>query len=889
MPMSRQQVSVVIPVKGHPVLLDDAIASVIREMAGGVITRLVVVDDGCSYAETRQSLEDWQAQLGDRMLVLHQANGGLSAARNRGIDAALRLDPGLDAVFLLDSDNLLAEGAGSAMAQLLQGHRDDDWFYPEFDFFGQAGHYITEPVFNLLLQAEANQCDAGSLIRRRVLDTGLRFDETMRQGYEDWDFWLEAARKGFTGRAARRPLLLYRKRPASMLSGSHEVDQDLRRFLRRKHGWLFNPAALVGLEAESFPRFALITGEGRRVATCVDPDRQAPLAGSEFERMVLAAMADSHANHAPAYLIFLREGVEDYLRQARLLHGVLWNFERRATRNPHDLDLLFLDRHPDGGHDLQADSGNPDRQPDAICLRLSRAQEWIGEGNEDRLRQLDLAPAAEHVSSWTLRAPASVAPLASGASASEVLRGVMLSLVRSPYIPALQASWGWRSPGAAISRDRTVQIPRNAVDGGVTFPLQRVPGVRDIAMVLPIFNIGGVERVAASIARELAQAGHRMHLVIVSDRAIDTDAWSLEPFATVTWLPDSSALDWSGDEFLGTAEPRWGQGHEGADLMGLLGGMDVVINAHSAALHKVADRLRRRGVIMIDHEHLVERSTYGRAYGPPQLALAYEQAYDLFLTCSDMLSTWMHANGVPQEKLLPVVNAPGYPMSRAEQGFLSGARVTARVRRQPLRILFMGRLDKQKGIDRVCALYRMLNDSAPRMTLSLAGRAIVEEDDSVLPWPATTRFLGAVRGPAAITQLLSQTDILILPSLYEGLPLSVLEAQRCGVVPIVTQAGAVTEAVRDGHNGFVVPQQDCVEQMAARILQLDGDRAMLAEMSRVAAATSRSWGQATQGLRDWLDSRLAVRQLPTEFGPASLALKSKPFSPPQPSFRDRSM
>lgn len=224
------------------------------------------------------------------------------------------------------------------------------------------------------------------------------------------------------------------------------------------------------------------------------------------------------------------------------------------------------------------------------------------------------------------------------------------------------------------------------------------------------------------------------------------------------------------------------------------------------------------------------------------------------------------------EKLLPVVNAPGYPMSRAERGFLSDARATTRIRRQPLRILFMGRLDKQKDIDRVCALYRMLNDSAPRMTLSLAARAIVEEDNRALPWPAATRFLGAVRGPAAITQLLSQTDILILPSLYEGLPLSVLEAQRCGVVPIVTQAGAV----RDGHNGFVVSQQDCVEQMAARILQLDGDREMHAKMARVAAETSRSFGQATQGLRDWLDSRMAVRL--ASVGIRTTGLTSKPNS-----------
>ncbi|CAM3316030.1 glycosyltransferase [Paracoccus nototheniae] len=864
MSMARPEVSIVIPVKGHPVLLDDAIASVHREMAGGVITRLIVVDDGCPYPETRASLSAWQAVLGARMLVLHNPNGGLSRARNQGIDAALRLDAYLDALFLLDADNLLAEGSGEAMARLLQAHPAADWFYPEFDFFGQPAHYVTEPEFDLLLQAEANQCDAGSLIRRRLLDRGIRFDETMRQGYEDWDFWLQAAQAGFRGRAAGQPLLLYRKRPASMLSSSHEVDHDLRRFLRRKHGWLYNPSSLIALEAARYPRFALVTGEERRVTTCVDPDHQQALTAAEFEQQVLASMAAPHRHHAPAHLIFLRHGVEALLDGARLMHGVLWNLERRAARNPAQMDLLYLDRHPTGGLDIRtAEGGLPDRPADLICLPLARAQDWIRQGDEDQLRRLDLPPEGHAVTRWTLRLPVAVDGLAGRAGAGEVLRGEMLALARSPFRQALQSDWRWREPGAAISRDRVVQIPRMAVEGGVTFPLIRVPGQTRIGIVLPIFSMGGVERVAASLARELAAAGHRLHLFIVSDRPIETDDWSLAPFATITWLPDADALDWSGREYLGTAEPSWGGAMQAADLMGLLGGMDVVINAHSAAVHKVADRLRRRGVVMIDHEHLLERSTYGRGYGPPHLALAYEQAYDLFLTCSQTLTTWMHANGVPRDKLMAVVNAPGYPMSGAEQRCMAGFRRAARARDEPMRVLFLGRMDKQKGIDRLCKLYHILSEKVPGMVLTVAGRSVVDGDGATLIWPPTTRFSGPVRGAPALTQLLTQTDIMVLPSHYEGLPLSILEAQRCGVVPVATKAGAIYEAIEDGVTGFVVPQDDCVDRMAALILRLNRDRRQLARMAHAATERSRTWHVATHDLRDWLDLRLAHLRQPT--------------------------
>ncbi|HRO16264.1 MAG TPA: glycosyltransferase, partial [Paracoccus sp. (in: a-proteobacteria)] len=219
---------------------------------------------------------------------------------------------------------------------------------------------------------------------------------------------------------------------------------------------------------------------------------------------------------------------------------------------------------------------------------------------------------------------------------------------------ALDQCWEWREQGGAVDRAAAVQIPRRMASGGVVFPLLKPPGTRDIGFVLPIFDFGGVEKVAACMARELAQNGWRCHLFVISDRPIHPDGWALNAFATVNWMPDPGAIDWTGTEFMGTAEPSWGNGHENADLIGLLSSMDVVINAHSGALHKVADHLRRRGIVTIDHEHLLERSIYGRSYGPPKLALAYEYAYDLILTCSEALRVWMHGNGVPREKLMAV-------------------------------------------------------------------------------------------------------------------------------------------------------------------------------------------------------------------------------------------
>ena len=246
------RVTVVIPVMGHPVLVDDAIASAAALMDRGEVARIVVVNDGCRFAETRAALASWAAALGPgRLTVVPQPNAGLSAARNAGIDVAMADPAGPpEAIFLLDADNRLAPGAGRAFAALLRGRPEGDWFYPPFDFFGQDGHYAGEGQPTPLMHILANHSEAGSLIRTRVFASGLRFAEDLRQGYEDWDFFLAATGRGFRGLPANRPLLEYRKRPASMLAESHEIDSQLRKLLAARHRWLFSAPAILAREAD---------------------------------------------------------------------------------------------------------------------------------------------------------------------------------------------------------------------------------------------------------------------------------------------------------------------------------------------------------------------------------------------------------------------------------------------------------------------------------------------------------------------------------------------------------------------------------------------------------------------------------------------------------------
>jgi glycosyltransferase involved in cell wall biosynthesis len=89
---------------------------------------------------------------------------------------------------------------------------------------------------------------------------------------------------------------------------------------------------------------------------------------------------------------------------------------------------------------------------------------------------------------------------------------------------------------------------------------------------------------------------------------------------------------------------------------------------------------------------------------------------------------------------------------------------------------------------------------------------------------------------AAVQELLDRTDVFVLPSLSEGMPMAILEALSYGVPVVATPVGAIPEVVGHERNGLIIPvgDLDALVEALARLLD-DGD-------------LRRSLGQ--QGLRD---------------------------------------
>jgi glycosyltransferase involved in cell wall biosynthesis len=108
------------------------------------------------------------------------------------------------------------------------------------------------------------------------------------------------------------------------------------------------------------------------------------------------------------------------------------------------------------------------------------------------------------------------------------------------------------------------------------------------------------------------------------------------------------------------------------------------------------------------------------------------------------------------------------------------------------------------------------------------------------------RFVANVDEPELV-HLYSQSELAVVPSLYEGFSLPAVEAMACGVPVVATTAGALPEVLgRDGEAGFLVPPGDPQALAAAIERALDDEplRRRLGRCGRERVARCFSWDRA---------------------------------------------
>ncbi len=119
-----------------------------------------------------------------------------------------------------------------------------------------------------------------------------------------------------------------------------------------------------------------------------------------------------------------------------------------------------------------------------------------------------------------------------------------------------------------------------------------------------------------------------------------------------------------------------------------------------------------------------------------------------------------------------------------------------------VRILFIGRLSREKGVEELIAAARNLNESGHRFKLTIAGHGPLEQQvvdlvDSQAAGQGQVAYLGRLAPGAAVLDHMRQADWLVLPSKTEGIPRVIVEAQSVGLAVIATKVGGIPGAFAD--------------------------------------------------------------------------------------------
>jgi glycosyltransferase involved in cell wall biosynthesis len=117
--------------------------------------------------------------------------------------------------------------------------------------------------------------------------------------------------------------------------------------------------------------------------------------------------------------------------------------------------------------------------------------------------------------------------------------------------------------------------------------------------------------------------------------------------------------------------------------------------------------------------------------------------------------------------------------------------------------------------------------------------------------------------------LYSLMDVLVLPSLFEGVPRAVMEASAMGVPVVVTDVKGNREAVKEGENGLLVPLGD-VQALAGAVSRVLTDSALAAQLANGGRQLTLSK----------FDERTVFETVRNEY---ACLLKEKGFRPPEPA------
>lgn len=184
------------------------------------------------------------------------------------------------------------------------------------------------------------------------------------------------------------------------------------------------------------------------------------------------------------------------------------------------------------------------------------------------------------------------------------------------------------------------------------------------------------------------------------------------------------------------------------------------------------------------------------------------------------------------------------------------------------RILFAATWRKNKGIEDLVPAFATLAPRHPRLELIVLGAGVPAQ-------AVRGEFPAGVRGRVSCVQaatdaetaaVFAGADLFLLPSLFEGTPLTLVEAMASGLPIVTTATCGMKDVIRDGENGLLVPVRspESVAAAVERLLSDETRRARLGGAARAEALEKYTWERVAAPVLEVYERLCEQRYLKTK-------------------------
>jgi glycosyltransferase involved in cell wall biosynthesis len=226
--MPIPKVSIVVPCYNQAQYLDEALQSIIDQTHAN--WECLIVNDG-SPDHTEEVVRKWEAK-DPRFIYVYKENGGVSSARNLGIQKAKS-----EYILTLDADDKYeATFLEKALAVLVLN--------PEMGIVSSWGRYFTDDkqlqVYKSIGKTTVdflfhNAAIGTSLFRKDCWEQAGGYDANPANGYVDWEFYIGVCAQGWKVHIIQEVLFFYRQSSSSRSAGINPIHKTAKKYIYLKN------------------------------------------------------------------------------------------------------------------------------------------------------------------------------------------------------------------------------------------------------------------------------------------------------------------------------------------------------------------------------------------------------------------------------------------------------------------------------------------------------------------------------------------------------------------------------------------------------------------------------------------------------------------------------